>query len=57
MGLSLLDPPGTHMYLALFLFPWLLMYALSTAVMNHRALFVDAFGNGSLSAVGLRELA
>jgi hypothetical protein len=34
------------MYLALFLFPWLLMYALSTAAMNHRALFVDASGAG-----------
>lgn len=32
----------THMYLALFLFPWMLMYALSTAAMNHRALFVEA---------------
>ncbi|MGB2715647.1 MAG: hypothetical protein WBC51_15815 [Vicinamibacterales bacterium] len=31
----------THMYLALFLFPWMLMYALSTAVMNHRALFAE----------------
>src|SRR5687768_4143985 len=31
----------THMYLGLFFFPWMLMYALSTAVMNHRALFVD----------------
>ena len=30
-----------HMYLALFLFPWLLMYALSTAAMNHRAWFVE----------------
>jgi hypothetical protein len=29
------------MYLGLFLFPWMLMYALSTAVMNHRALFRD----------------
>lgn len=29
----------THMYLALFLGPWVLMYALSTFVMNHRALF------------------
>ena len=26
----------THMYLALFLFPWMLMYALSTVAMNHR---------------------
>ncbi len=29
----------THMYLALFLGPWVLMYALSTFVMNHRILF------------------
>ena len=27
------------MYLALFLSPWMLMYALSTMAMNHRALF------------------
>ena len=26
----------THMYVALFLAPWVLMYALSTMVMNHR---------------------
>lgn len=32
----------THMYLALFLFPWMLMYALSTLAMNHRTLFVPA---------------
>lgn len=31
-----------HMYLALFLFPWMLMYALSTMAMNHRDLFADA---------------
>ena len=29
----------THMYLALFLTPWMLMYALSTMAMNHRAFF------------------
>ena len=29
----------THMYLALFLTPWMLMYALSTLVMNHRNFF------------------
>jgi hypothetical protein len=46
MSLSLLIR-RTHMYLALFLFPWLLMYALSTAVMNHRALFVDESGGGA----------
>jgi hypothetical protein len=28
-----------HMYLALFLFPWMLMYALSTLAMNHRHAF------------------
>ena len=46
----------THMYLALFLFPWLLMYALSTAVMNHRALFVDDAGNGAPQFQREREL-
>jgi hypothetical protein len=46
----------THMYLALFLFPWLLMYALSTAVMNHRALFVDAAGTGAPQFEREREL-
>jgi len=30
----------THMYLGLFLFPWVLMYSVSTLVMNHRAVFV-----------------
>jgi hypothetical protein len=34
------------MYLALFLFPWMLMYAVSTLVMNHRALFVGRYGEG-----------
>ena len=33
------------MYLALFLFPWMLMYALSTLAMNHRALFVGPSGS------------
>ena len=36
----------THMYLALFLFPWMLMYALSTVAMNHRAFLVEALGAG-----------
>jgi hypothetical protein len=36
----------THMYLALFLFPWVLMYASSTLVMNHRAIFVGRYGEG-----------
>jgi hypothetical protein len=38
----------THMYLALFLFPWVFMYALSTLVMNHRALFVARYGEGPI---------
>src|SRR5438874_2699613 len=29
----------THMYVALFLTPWLLLYSLSTITMNHRDLF------------------
>ena len=29
----------THLYLALFLAPWILMYTVSTFVMNHRSLF------------------
>lgn len=37
----------THMYLALFLFPWMLMYAASTIAMNHRAFFT---GNGPAPA-------
>src|SRR5690242_6367305 len=32
----------THMYAALFLFPWMLMYAVSTLVMNHRAWFASS---------------
>lgn len=38
----------THMYLALFLFPWVAMYALSTLVMNHRAMFVARYGEGPI---------
>jgi len=34
----------THMYLALFLSPWMLMYALSTIVMNHREQFKEHYG-------------
>jgi hypothetical protein len=33
-----------HMYLALFLAPWMLMYALSTIVMNHRESFRQRYG-------------
>ena len=46
----------THMYLALFLFPWMLMYALSTAFMNHRAWFVDESGAGAPPFEREREL-
>jgi hypothetical protein len=34
----------THMYLALFLTPWIIMYALSTVAMNHRSSFRQHFG-------------
>ena len=34
------------MYLGLFFFPWMAMYALSTIVMNHRAYFVERYGPG-----------
>ncbi len=34
----------THMYAALFLTPWVLMYALSTIVMNHREQFKEHYG-------------
>ena len=37
----------THMFLALFFFPWVLMYALSTLVMNHRAFFVSRIRRGA----------
>jgi hypothetical protein len=33
-----------HMYLALFLTPWLLMYAVSTMAMNHREALVEHYG-------------
>ena len=39
----------THMYLALFLFPWMLMYALSTMAMNHRAFFIERYGSGPVA--------
>src|SRR5262245_66305939 len=46
----------THMYLALFLAPWLLMYAVSTLVMNHRAIFVERYGSGPVPFQTEREL-
>lgn len=36
----------THMYLALFLAPWVLMYALSTLAMNHRERLRAMYGEG-----------
>ena len=39
----------THMYLALFLAPWMLIYALSTMAMNHRQAFREYYG-GDLEA-------
>ncbi len=33
-----------HMYLGLFFMPWMLMYALSTIVMNHRQFFSEIYG-------------
>lgn len=47
----------THMFLALFFFPWMLMYALSTLVMNHRAVFVERYGDGPVPFERERELA
>ena len=46
----------THMYLALFLAPWMLMYAASTLVMNHRAVFLERYGSGPVPFQKEREL-
>jgi hypothetical protein len=46
----------THLYLALFLAPWVLMYAMSTFVMNHRAHFIEKYGRGPAPWVKEREL-
>jgi hypothetical protein len=46
----------THMYVALFLFPWILMYAASTLVMNHRAFFTARYGTGPVPFENEREL-
>jgi hypothetical protein len=45
-----------HMYLALFLSPWMLMYALSTVVMNHRGFFIEKYGRGPVPFHTEREL-
>jgi hypothetical protein len=44
------------MYLALFLFPWMSMYALSTLAMNHRAFFIARYGEGPVPFEIEREL-
>jgi hypothetical protein len=46
----------THMYLALFLAPWMLMYAVSTVVMNHRGYFVEKYGAGPAPYVTERRM-
>jgi hypothetical protein len=46
----------SHLYVALFLSPWLLMYAVSTVVMNHRSLFVAKYGPGPGAFEREREL-
>ena len=46
----------SHMYLALFLTPWMLMYAVSTLAMNHRAVFVERYGSGPVPFHTEREL-
>ena len=45
----------THLYLALFLAPWILMYAASTVVMNHRVLFRSLYGGPPPALVIERE--
>jgi hypothetical protein len=45
------------MYLGLFLFPWMLMYALSTAAMNHRGFFTGLYGASPLAYDKEREFA
>jgi len=44
------------MYLALFLTPWVLMYALSTMAMNHRESFKKIYGEGPSPFVKEQEL-
>ena len=47
----------THMYLALLLSPWMLMYALSTIAMNHRGYFIEQYGRGPAPFEKEREIA
>ena len=44
-----------HMYLALFLTPWMLMYALSTVAMNHRESLKALYGGENPEFVTERE--
>ncbi len=44
------------MYLGLFLFPWVLMYALSTLAMNHRETFIARYGPGPVQYEREREI-
>ena len=46
----------THMYLALLLAPWMLMYALSTIAMNHRGYFIEKYGRGPAPFEKEREM-
>lgn len=45
-----------HLYLGLFLVPWMLMYAVSTVVMNHRETVRKLMGDGAPKFVPEREL-
>ncbi|MFT5367795.1 MAG: hypothetical protein ACI8V2_002756 [Candidatus Latescibacterota bacterium] len=46
----------SHMYLALFLVPWVLMYALSTIVMNHRHFFQEWYNHEPVEWTLEREI-
>lgn len=45
-----------HMYLGLFLAPWMLMYAASTVVMNHRELVQSLYATKAPAMIPEREL-
>ncbi len=46
----------THMYLALFLIPWILVYALSTLSMNHYQFLKDVFGTTPPQYTQIKEM-
>src|SRR5262245_53756145 len=46
----------THMFVALFLTPWLTMYALSTVVFNHYSFFEELYGGSIEKFETEREL-